>query len=291
MNVNALLLVGGSAFLHASWNYLAKRAGDQISFMFLMMVASPLIWLAPLIWMLAAGTRFGPWYLPLLGGFFQASYCFLLGRGYECGDLSHVYPLARGLAPALIAALAWPLLHEGVSPVGGAGIGLVVIGSLALNTEGARDLVNGNSLRALLVPASRLAILASITIACYHLADKAGAMRAATPFAYLCLMHVYLVGFLALFTFRVRRPEQVRDEWRRNWKTVLVVMVFCFGAYFMVVTAMTLTELAYVASLRNVSILLGVLLGATALRERNVPWRVAGALLMLAGIVAIAVKG
>jgi drug/metabolite transporter (DMT)-like permease len=291
MNPHALLLVGGSAVLHATWNYLAKRASDQVAFMFLMMAVSPVVMLGPLLWMIAAGYHFGPWYLPLLGGIFQALYCFLMGRGYECGDLSHVYPLARGLAPVLIAVLAWPLLHEGLSVMGTVGIGLVVVGTLALNTDDCRDLLNGRTIRGFLRPASRWALLASITIACYHMIDKAGAMRATSPLAYLLVMHLWLTLFLGLLTLTVRRPAQVLAEWRRNWKAALVVMALCFTAYLAVVTAMTLTQVAYVASLRNVSILLGVVLGVAALREEGALWRVLGALLMVAGIVAIAVAG
>jgi len=290
MNPIALLLVGVSAFLHAGWNFLAKRSTDQVAFMFLLMAASAVLLAGPLAWMVWTGWRFPPWYLPLAGGLFQALYCYLMGRGYECGDLSHVYPLARGLAPVFIALVAWPLLHERLAVAGAGGIALVVLGSLALNSTGARDLLNGNSLRSLRTPASRWALMASVTIAAYHMIDKAGA-TASSPFAYLAVMHMWLGVFLWLLTATVRRPQQVNAEWRRNWGAVLVGAVVCFVAYFLVVTAMTLSKVAYVAALRNVSILLSVLLGAAALREGNLAWRLVGAALMLSGIVAIALKG
>jgi drug/metabolite transporter (DMT)-like permease len=290
MNPYALLLVGISAVLHATWNFLAKRAQDQVSFMFLTMAASAVLLVAPLVWLRASGTALSPWYLPVAGGVCQALYCYLMGRGYACGDLSQVYPLARGLAPVLIALLAWPLMHEHLSAIGAGGIGLVVLGTLALNSTGACDLLNGNSLRALQVPAARWALLASVMIAGYHMLDKAGA-QASSPLAYLAVMHLWLAAFLALLTLTTRRPAQIVAEWRRNWKSVLFVTVICFVAYFLVVTAMTLSQVAYIASLRNVSILVGVVLGATALRERNVLWRAGGAVFMLAGILAIALKG
>ncbi|MBU0608426.1 MAG: DMT family transporter [Armatimonadetes bacterium] len=290
MNTTALLLVGASAVLHASWNYLAKRAQDQVSFMFLTMATSAVLLVGPLIWLHVQGAPFSPWIYPVVGGLFQALYCYVMGRGYECGDLSHVYPLARGVAPVLIALLAWPLMHEGLTAVGVAGMALVVVGTLALNSSDAGDLLNGKALQALRTPASRWALLASVTIALYHVIDKAGA-QASSPLSYLCVMYICLALFLWPLTRTVRRPEQVWAEWRRNWKSVISVTVLCFVAYFLVVTAMTLTKVAYVAALRNASVLLGVLLGATALRERNVLWRGLGALLMLAGIVAIAVKG
>lgn len=291
MKLDAIALVGLSACLHALWNYLAKRAQDQISFMFLMMATSPLIWLGPLLWMLWRGVHFGPLYLPIMGGLFQALYCYLMGRGYACGDLSQVYPLARGLAPVLIAVLGWLILGERLTIIGAVGIGFVVLGSLVLNASHWHDLINGNSLRALCQPAARVALLASVTIAAYHLIDKAGALRADTPFAYLAFMHFWLIIFLTVFTLKVRTPQQIKAEWRRNWPTVLLVMFFCFAAYFLVVTAMTLSQVAYVASLRNLSILLSVGLGAVALKEKNVLWRALGAALMIGGIVAIAAYG
>ena len=290
MNAHALLLVGGSAVLHATWNYFAKRASDQVAFMFLMMAASAVALVGVLAWLVANGTQFPPWYLPVAGGLCQALYSYLMGRGYECGDLSHVYPLARGLAPAIIALVAWPLLHEGLTLIGAAGIALVVLGTLTLNTTSARELFNGQSLRALCVPASRWALAAAVMIAAYHMVDKAGA-RASSPLAYLAVMYLWLTAFLWPLTLTARGAQQVADEWRRNWKFVLMGTVLCFAAYFMVVSAMMLSKVAYVASLRNIGILLGVVLGATALREEGVWWRLAGAGLMVAGIVAIAVGG
>lgn len=291
MDIHAVLLVLSSATMHAAWNFQTKKAGDQVSFMFLMMAFSPVIWLVPLIWMISHGTHFGPLYIPLLGGFIQALYCLLMGKGYACGDLSQVYPLARGLAPALIALIAWPLFGEHLSTIGGLGLLAVVAGSLLLNTGQCRELFNGRSLRALSQPAPRIALMAAVTIALYHLADKAGAVRADSAFAYLCAMHVSLVAFLTVFTLTQRTVAQIAEECRRNWLSAFIGNVFCFVGYFMVVAAMKVSNVAYVVSLRNISILIGVLLGVTALREQGVFWRVAGALCMVGGIVAIAVRG
>jgi drug/metabolite transporter (DMT)-like permease len=291
MNPTALLLVVLSSFLHAAWNYLTKRAQDRIAFMYLIFVASPLIWLVPLVWMLTHGISIGPWYLPVAGGFFQALYIIFMARGYECGDLSQVYPLARGLGPGLIALIAWPLLGEKLSALGGLGILAIMGGGFLLHTETSGDLVNGNAWRNLCRPASRFAITAGIFISAYHIIDKAGSIRAATPFAYLCAMNCCLLLFLTPFTFRYRRWAAISAEWRRSWPWILVVTVFCFVAYFMVVLAMRLAPVAYVAALRNISILLGVGLGLVMLKEQGARWRLAGASLMLAGITAIALGG
>lgn len=291
MSLSILLLVLCSALLHATWNFLAKTARDQISFMFLMMVTSPLVWLGPLIWMAAHGTDFGPWYIPVAGGLVQATYLTLLGKGYSCGDLSHVYPLSRGLAPAIIALAAWPLLGEGLTVTGGIGIGLIVLGSLVLSVGACNGNGGGFSWREMLQPASRVAVLAAFGIAAYHMLDKAGSVRADSPLAYLCLMHLWLVVFLTLFTFTQRRVADVAREWRVNWKSALVTMVISFVAYFMIVTAMKLGSVAYVASLRNIGLLFGVFLGAKALKEQGLVWRASGTGLMLVGIFAIALGG
>lgn len=291
MNFHAVLLVLASAAMHALWNFQTKKAQDQVSFMYLMMALSPVCWLVPLIWMICHGTHFGPLYIPLLGGFLQAIYCLLLGKGYACGDLSQVYPLSRGFAPVFIAIIAWPLFGEHLSPVGVAGLLAVVAGSLLLNTGESKELFNGGALRAMMQPASRLALSAAVIIALYHLADKAGAVRADSAFAYLCAMHVSLVFFLTIFTLTQRTTAQIAAEWHRSWLSALIGNFFSFIGYFMVVAAMKVSSVAYTFSLRNVSILMGVLLGATALREQGLFWRVTGTLCMLGGIVAIAVGG
>jgi drug/metabolite transporter (DMT)-like permease len=288
MNPTALLLVAASAGLHATWNLLAKRAQDRVAFMFLLMAFSLVLYVGPLVWMAAHGYGFGPWYIWVASGFLQASYCYLMGRGYECGDLSQVYPLARGAAPALIALLAWPLLGETLGPVGVAGILAVIAGGFLLHTEDCRDLANGNSLRAMWQPGARLALLASVAIAGYHLTDKYGALHATSPLSYLCAMHCFLVPFLGLMTLRLRTPAAIAAEWKRNWRLVAVASVFCLVAYWMVVTAMKLAPVAYVAATRNLSILIGVVFGVAALKEQGLRWRLGGAALMLAGIAAVA---
>lgn len=291
MNTQALLLVLGSAGLHASWNFLAKKAQDQVSFMFIMMALTPVIWLVPLVWMLHQGYSFGPWYLPVIGAAFQSVYCLLMGKGYECGDLSQVYPLARGAAPALIAVVAWPLMGEKLTLTGGLGIAAVIAGTLVLNTEQGSDLLNGGAVRSLCRPASRLALMAAVAIAGYHILDKLGSAAAGSAFAYLCVMHAYLVAFLGIITLTQRTPAQIGAEFCSNWKSALTVAIISFVAYFMVVSAMRLAEVAYVASLRNIGILVGVVMGATALREEGLGWRLAGAGCMCLGIAAITLAG
>lgn len=288
MNSAALVLVVLSAGLHATWNLLAKRAQDRVAFMFLLMAFSLAVYVGPLIWMARQGYSFGPWYIWVASGFLQASYCYLMGRGYECGDLSQVYPLARGVAPALIAVLAWPLLHEALGPLGIAGILAIIGGGFLLHTDDCRDLANGNSLRALWQPGSRMALLASVAIAGYHLTDKYGALHATSPLAYLCAMHCFLVPFLGLMTLRLRRPAAIVAEWRRNWRLIIAASLFCLVAYWMVVTAMKLAPVAYVAATRNLSILMGVVFGVATLKERGLGWRLSGAGLMLLGIAAVA---
>lgn len=288
MSPVALLLVVLSAGLHATWNLLAKRAQDRMSFMFLLMTVSWAVYAGPLVWMAWHGYSFGPWYIWVASGFLQAAYCYLMARGYECGDLSQVYPLARGAAPVLIALLAWPLLGEKPGTLGLVGILAVIGGGFLLHTEDCHDLANGNSLRALWQPSSRIALLASVAIAGYHLTDKYGALHATSPLAYLAAMHCFLVPFLGLMTLRLRRPAAIAAEWRSNWRLVIVASLLCLVAYWLVVTAMKLAPVAYIAASRNLSILIGVGFGVAALKEPGMGWRVGGAALMLGGIAAVA---
>jgi drug/metabolite transporter (DMT)-like permease len=288
MNPTALALVLVSAVLHATWNFLAKRARDQVAFVFLLMAGSLVAYAGPLVWGALRGHHFGPWYIWVASGLLQASYCYLMGRGYECGDLSQVYPLARGLAPGLIALLAWLIMGERLSPLGAGGIAAVIAASLVLHTDDCRGLVNGDSLRAMWRPGSRLAILASVMIAGYHLTDKYGALHATSPVDYLAAMQCFLVAFLGVMTWRLRTTQQVLSEWRGNWRLVLAGAVLSVVAYVLVVTAMKLAPVAYVAATRNVSILIGVCFGVAALKEQGLWWRVGGALMMLAGLAAVA---
>lgn len=280
----ALALVLVAAFTHASWNYLLKRSGGGIGFVWLFAAISALLY-APL----ALGTWL--WLEPDLGWAHLAAaaasaalhtvYYLLLDRGYRHGDLSLVYPIARATGPLLTVVLAMLLLAERPAPVALAGALLISAGGLLL-TGDPRALRRKGMEHAVLI-----ALATGVTIAAYTLVDKAAVAILLTP----PLLQDWMtnVGRLALMTPLVRsRGDTVRAAWREHRGDVLAVAVLCPLSYILVLTAMQLTLVSYVAPAREVSILIAAFLGARLLSEGDARRRGIAAAFMTVGVVALA---
>jgi len=194
----ALGLVIGAAVIHAGWNALAKRAGDPLAFLWCAGGAGTLLCLPGVLYAL------GRWGFPLAALPFviativlHSAYFFTLARAYRSGDLSVVYPIARGLGVVLVPVLALAIFDERLSPAGASGVALVVIGIFALHWRRRRAAI------ALLAPGSGWAIATGIIIASYSLVDKAGVTRL-SPLAYIGLMELgaFVVLGLAMLARR-----------------------------------------------------------------------------------------
>jgi len=130
----ALGLVIGAAVIHAGWNALAKRAGDPLAFLWCAGGVGTLLYLPGVLYVLSA-TGFPRGALPFVVAtvVLHSAYFFTLGRAYRSGDLSVVYPVARGLGVALVPVLAFAIFDERLSPVGTLGVALVVLGIFSLH--------------------------------------------------------------------------------------------------------------------------------------------------------------
>lgn len=280
MSLAALVLVVCAAGLHAGWNALAKRGGDQIVFLWCATIASTVA-VTPLgIWTLAQ-EGFPRAALPFVAATIvvHVLYFFALGRAYASGAYSLVYPVARGLGVALVPVLALFLFDERLSPVGTLGVALVVAGIAALHLlprpAGAPRLGHG-----LLWP-----ILTGFTIAGYSLVDKAGVARI-NPVPYIMLMEsgCALLGLPLLLV----RPAAVRRE-LSGWRWIVLAGVMSTLAYTLVLFAFRMSKTGYVVAARELSIVLSALIGSLWLREGSLAPRLAGAAIVLAGVVCIAV--
>jgi len=280
VSLAALVLVVCAAGLHAGWNALAKRGGDQIVF----------LWCATLAAMLAV-TPFGIWQLAQ-DGFetaaipfivativVHAAYFYALGRAYASGAYSLVYPVARGLGVALVPVLALLLFDERLSPIGTLGVALVVTGIAALHLLPSRPAGSPRLGRGLLWP-----ILTGFTIAGYSLIDKAGVARI-NPIPYIMLMETgcALLGLPLLWL----RPAAVRRE-LHGWRRIVLAGVMSTLAYTLVLFAFRMSKTGYVVAARELSIVLSALIGSLWLREGRLAPRLAGAAIVLAGVACIA---
>jgi drug/metabolite transporter (DMT)-like permease len=281
----ALGLVLAAAVIHATWNYLLKRSGGGTVFVWLFAVASALIY-APLaigvVWWTQPPLTSMSFVLMAASAVIHTAYYMLLDRGYRSGDLSLVYPLARGSAPLITVVVAVLLLEERPSSlaVGGA---LLLAGGAVVLTGNFQALKASRSL-----PAVGFALLTGCMIASYTVVDKVAVAAFFVP----PLLHDWAtnLGRVVIMTpMALRQRAELRGVWRRRRKEVIAVAVLCPLSYILVLTAMVFTPVSYVAPAREISILVAAILGAHLLAEEHATRRLMGAAAMVAGIVCLAV--
>lgn len=278
-----------SGFLHALWNLLAKRASGDAggpAFVWLCSALSTAIFAPLAAFVLIGGERVGAVGLLFVfgTGVLHVGYFLSLQKGYQVGDLSIVYPLARGTGPLLASGAAILLLRERAGPVAWAGILLIVAGVflLAWEPDGGRRSPGGRLLGVV------FGLLTGAFIAGYTLWDKyAVADLSLSPVLYY--WGSLLVQTVILLPVAVRRRGEIRGAWRSRWPEALGVAVLSPVAYLLVLTALVFAPVSRIAPAREIGILFGTLLGGGLLAEGGLERRLLASLCMVLGIVALAV--
>ncbi|HEY7650398.1 MAG TPA: DMT family transporter [Methylomirabilota bacterium] len=285
MPATALALVLMAAVLHTGWNALAKRGRDQLCFLWwaitvATIMATPIS--VPLLMSRGVPAAARPFIAATIA--VHVIYFFTLGRAYRSGEFSVVYPVSRGLGVALVPVLAAVFFDERPSALGAVGVALVVAGIVALQLISAGPRRMGNARRDM-APGVWWALAAGLTIAGYSLVDKGGVARL-HPVPYIQLM--FLGMSLLLLPVVLADPNPLRREWTANWRTIIPAAVMTMGAYLLVLFAFQLSKAAYVVATREVSIVLSALIGSVWFEEGRLLSRLAGAAVVLAGVVCVA---
>ena len=291
MTALSLVLVLLSAVAHASWNLMLKRAGDPEVFAWVMLVVGSIL-LAPvglaLLWYNSMDFP-GLWFL-LASVVLHVFYFILLARGYATGDLSLVYPVARGMGPMLVPVLAVILLGEIVETMAIVGIAAIVGGIYTISWWGNFHQVLRSPLLFLKSAGMRYAVLTGLTIAVYSIVDKEGVGHI-QPLLYIYFMFIGTVALLAPYILANKGMETVKAEWRANAVPITVSGLLAFAAYGLVLTAFSLSRVSYVAPAREVGIVIGVLMGIFLLKEPFGRGRLLGSGLIVGGLVLITFSG
>ena len=274
MSATVFLAVLFAAFLHAGWNALVKTGGDKFQAMFIMSTSQGAI---GLLMTLALPLPSGQvWLWLLASGLVHSLYKFFLTSAYEHGDLSRVYPIARGLAPMLVALVGVFFLSDELAVLEYIGIAALGVGIIAM----ARGVFsNGESQHML-----RFAFASALMTACYSLIDGLGAREAgdATVFvAWMFLIDGIIFGSWGLW----RQGRVLLSARRRDWLRGCMAGAASLGAYWIAVWAMTQAPIALVTALRETSILFAVLIGVVVFRERFDRAKAVATVLIVGGVV------
>lgn len=273
-----------AAAIHGTWNVLVKTSGDPLATfrratLVAIGVATPLTAVA---WWLSGRPGVSPaaagWCT--LSASFELAYLWLLSAAYRRGEISVVYPIARGSAPLLAVLAGIGLLGERLAPTQLVGVGLLLLGIIAVTLP-------QTSGRATLP-----ALLTGVAIAVYTSVDRIG-VRLTTPWLYGWLL-VTLIGLGLVVSMwigaRLGAGSSPASEIKEpGWSLSALIGILMWGAYLLVLWALSLGPLSVVAPVRETAVVAVAIWGVFRLRERRgAGLKLAGAVATLAGVALLA---
>lgn len=275
MSLSIIAIILTAALLHAIWNAIVKTAADRTTTLGLvafghvlpgavMVTVLPLPSVESFVYIaLSTVVHFG--------------YFYLLGRAYQYGDLSVVYPIARGIVPALVSLWAFLWLGEVLPLFVWLGIGLIILGIALSNWKALRSGVGTSALL--------LSLCTGLFISIYTLVDGVGVRLSGNTLSYWAwgaFLHVFLAGFIGW-----RRRQTIFQLPARIWILGIGGGVVSMTAYGLVLYAKNFAPLGAVSALRETSVIFATLIGFFVLKEGNWKRRLGAAGLMVLGITFI----
>ena len=282
----ALGIVIVAALLHASWNYLAKKSWKKIAFIWWSILIATILYFPMFIyfWPAVSISQVG-WACIFATGILHAFYYWFVGGAYERGDLSLVYPLSRGSGLLFVPILAVLIMKEQLSIAGCLGIALIIAGIYIIHLQSFSIHSFLEPFLALRGSGSLWALGTGGTIAGYSLVDKVG-ISIVYPPVYIYLMFVITLLLLAPYVFTKVRLD-LKTEWNIDKINILIVGFLDLFTYLMILFALQISKVSYVAAAREVSIVFSALIGIMLLQEKNAHPKLAGAVLISLGVVLI----
>lgn len=267
-----------AALLHASWNALVKTGLDRFASIVLLVLFQSALAIILLPFFAPPAAAAWPWVAG--SAFLHLGYNVFLIRAYQHGDLSQVYPLARGTAPLIVALVGTLLLGESMHPAGILAVLAIGLGVLTMSLRG------GAQLGAL--PPKALAY-AGGTAACtagYTLADAIGARLSGSVSGYTLLLFALDGPMILAFAF-LARGRTAMAGLAPAWRSGLAAGAMSLASYWVAIWAFTRAPVALVAALRETSVLFAMLIAVVFLKEPAGRWRWTAAALICGGMVLL----
>ncbi len=258
MSLTIMLVVLLAALLHASWNFLVKQNSDKHISMSAVVIghipfAFGALFFVPL-------PKIESYSYLIIGALLHTGYQLFLLNSYRIGDLSQVYPLARGISPLIVSGISIFVLGNHLSHIEITAIVVICTGIMSLvlvrKSDGLRN-----------YRAALLAIITGIFIASYSLVDGLGARISDSAIGfYSCLSILNAIIFTLLVS--LKKPTTIKVIITKNYKLALVGGFASFTAYSLVIWSFTMAPIPLVTALRETSIIFALLLGVFVLKEK-----------------------
>lgn len=262
MSSSVFLIILISAISHAAWNFAARKAAGNLVAIWLGLCLGCALILPGVIGIvickgLPKTVPVQPIICIIATGLIHSVYYRLLAAGYEHGEISLVYPIARGSGIALTAILASLFFQEIFTLLGSIGIGLICTGIISLSAAAERKAKDARAIR--------LALSIGATIVAYSLIDKMG-VRYVNPVVYIWCM--FLIAAVGLAPFVVRRHRgRLRQIARQYLGYAAVIGIGAIASYLMILFAFRMGRVGYIVAVREIAVVLGALAGIVFLKE------------------------
>lgn len=278
MLLSIIAIILAAALLHAVWNAIVKSSDDRTTTLGLVALGQVLP-ATVMVVLLPLPNAESAVYIAI-STVVHFGYFYLLGKAYQHGDLSVVYPIARGIVPALVSLWAILLLDEVLPALVWVGIGLIVAGILLSNWKALRSGIGKTALG--------LALGTGFCISIYSLVDGVGVRLSGNTLSYWAwgaFLHLFIAGFIGW-----RRRRTLSSIPQRVWITGIAGGMVSMIAYGLVLYAKNFAPLGVVSALRETSVIFATLIGFFILKEGNWKRRLGAAVLMVFGITFIALN-
>ena len=307
MTLTAIALVLTAAVCHATWNMIVRNTTRPALTTPLMALASACIAspLAVYILITDMPSATGWWFIAATIAL-HIAYFSALGFAYASGELSVVYPVARGLGLAIIPVLGVTVIGESMTPLTVLGATSILSGIIAVMLSDAGPLSLKSALSSIALPSAStissarrmviarpaipLALLTGVVIGIYSVVDKQGVQHV-QPALYMFWLQLGGATGMMLLMSRHETFATFKAEARRHWKAQVIGGVLQFAAYTLVLTALQTSPVSYVGPFRELAVLFGVIMGAVVLKESVTLTRGIGAGLIAVGALAISLAG
>lgn len=279
MGSSAFALVLLSAVMHAAWNFFTKTAtAHRISMLWFGWLIAGLITL-PLAITVTDLSQISMDWLPyiVMTAIVHAIYIYLLGWSYSIGEMSLIYPMARGFSILLTLILVLLLGMDSISTKGFFGICMLASGILLVCIKRIRDLEKRVAMKA--------AILVGICVSTYSIIDKMS-LSLIPPLFYMSVM--FVTSPLLLTPVMLRKfGTQTKLVWHKYKLYSTMIGVVSLLTYYLILLALQNSPTSYVVALREVSIVFGSILGIWLLKEERNKRKLLGIVVILLGAIVI----
>ncbi len=286
----SFILVILSGILHPLWNMLLKRSDDKVIFYLNIHLIFTVLFSFILILYPIETVDLVGWFFIALSAFAHFFYQVFLCRTYELADMSLTYPIVRS-SPIFLLVMGFLFLGEIPSWEAVIGVLVVVLGVLIIHQKALTFSSFQRMFRSIDRKVMAFAALTAFASACYAVVDKKGVL-VLHPVLFFYLMFA-LSGFLFLVYLLFLKQRRVRyfGTLAKDKYWIALAAILEFSSYILILYAFRISKVAYVISLRQISVVFGVLYGIWFLRERYGKVRFVGSTIIFCGIFLITAFG